>query len=549
MGVIFYLFFPPAVFAEEIQDFSSTLGVQADGRLAVDEDITYNFGNEFRHGIYRTIPVFKTNAEGKRFVLSFSQFSVLDKKGASYQFSTTKTDQSVSLKIGDGDRTVTGLHDYTIHYTVDGAFTYFSDHDELYWNVTGNEWGFPINHVTVSIVMPSAIPFVDMTLTCFTGITGSVDHNCRTSYIKGVASITTTTPLAADEGLTVVVGFPKNIIAVVEPTPYIPFWATVWGKIIIVLLMIAGVCWYVAFPVYIPIAWWLHGKDPKPIIGEVSAWFDPPKSKTGRNLTPGETGTLVDEQADMDDITATIVDLARRGHLRIVESKKGAFDLERLSNTKKDVELRAFETSLLEGIFETDILVRLKTTDLSEPLEQVKKDLYDAVVAEGFFQKSPESTRLIYSVIAIIALSSLNFPLALSAFIFGRNMPRKTLHGSGQAAVARSLKKFLSSQERQLTFQAKNQMFFEKLLPYAIAFGVETIWAKRFADISMKQPSWYQGYSSRDFNSILFVHALSSTGSGIARAATPASSSRGFSSGFSGGSSGGGGGGGGGGSW
>ena len=91
---------------------------------------------------------------------------------------------------------------------------------------------------------------------------------------------------------------------------------------------------------------------------------------------------------------------------------------------------------------------------------------------------------------------------------------------------------------------------FEKLLPYAVAFGVEKIWANRFKDIQLRQPEWYSGYgSSSRFNSVYFTNSLNSSFSSVRSAATPVSSSTGHSSGFSGGSSGGGGGGGGGGSW
>ncbi len=97
-------------------------------------------------------------------------------------------------------------------------------------------------------------------------------------------------------------------------------------------------------------------------------------------------------------------------------------------------------------------------------------------------------------------------------------------------------------------------MFFEKLLPYAVAFGVEGVWAKRFEGIAGKPPEWYEGnYSERHFNSVIFAHSLSRSLGRVSTAAQPPSSTRsssGFSSGFSGGSSGGGfGGGGGGGSW
>jgi uncharacterized membrane protein len=145
-----------------------------------------------------------------------------------------------------------------------------------------------------------------------------------------------------------------------------------------------------------------------------------------------------------------------------------------------------------------------------------------------------------------MGLITFNFVLAFIAFIFGRHMPAKTLAGAQAAVKAKGMKNFLNSQERQLNFQGDKQMFFEKLLPFAVAFGVEKAWAKRFEAIDIKNPDWYEGTSSSHFNTALFASSLSHSYSSFASSSTPPSSS---SSGFSGGSSGGGGGGGGGGSW
>jgi uncharacterized membrane protein len=548
LGLLASFFIPHVVHAEEINRIDETITVQSDGRLEVSEGIIYDFANVSRHGIFRTIPVIKTNTEGKKFVVGFSRFSVVDDKGSAYEFKTTRTDESVSLKIGDPDRTMTGVHPYFINYLVEGGLTYFSDHDELYWNVTGNDWEIPIDKVSVVVALPGEVNPKDITVTCFTGAYGSTDKDCTSSVAGGVIKITTTKVLAAGEGLTVAVMFPKNIVAVLEPKPYVPFWETLTGKILLVVIIIAAFFWYGVLPIYIPIHWWRHGRDPKAPMGVATAWFDPPKTKDGRSLTPGETGTLVDEKADMQDITATIVDLARRGYIRILEPKKGEFSLEKITKTVKGEALRMHEETLMDGIFKSGDLINLKTENFADTVAKAKGNLYDAVVAAEFFVKNPQTTRTIYGVLAAFALASGNFPLVLSALIFGLNMPAKTILGVAQANVGKSLKNFLTSQERQLTFQAKNQMFFEKLLPFAIAFGVEKIWADRFRDIAMKPPDWYSGYSSAHFNSVFFVNSLRSTGTSFARAATPTSSSSGFSSG-GGGFSGGGGGGGGGGSW
>jgi uncharacterized membrane protein len=132
--------------------------------------------------------------------------------------------------------------------------------------------------------------------------------------------------------------------------------------------------------------------------------------------------------------------------------------------------------------------------------------------------------------------------------LLGKYAARTSSLGIERYGEAKSLKNFLESQSEQLNFQAKNQMFFEKLLPYATAYGLEKVWAKRFSDIKIINPEWFEG---NDFQGSIsrgiLTNSIYNTMNGAVVSATRSSS--GFSSGFSGGSSGGGGGGGGGGSW
>ena len=93
---------------------------------------------------------------------------------------------------------------------------------------------------------------------------------------------------------------------------------------------------------------------------------------------------------------------------------------------------------------------------------------------------------MFYTFLAITSALTLNILLFLVSLTFGKALTKRTTYGAEQNSVAHSLKNFLASQERQLEFQAKNQMLFEKLLPYAIAFGVEKIWAERFADLNLE---------------------------------------------------------------
>lgn len=558
---LFLLFFSPAAFAqtnffqgtEHIKNFDSSITINKDGTVRVEETIIYDFGPLERHGIYREIPYVKPNRDGKKYEMTFSDFEVTDENGLNWNFETSTQSELFRVKIGDANKTITGVHTYKIDYTVAGALTYFDDHDELYWNATGNDWNIPIASATATVIIPTVTAQTDLKTACYTGTTGSSVTDCIATKAGTTYSYATNSYLGSREGLTIVAGFPKGTTAVLEPKEY--------GKIhpgILILIAVGSFLWYIALPIWIALEWRKKGRDPK-VNGPVRAWFDPPKTQDSRNLTPAETGALYDETVDMKDVQSTIIDLARRGYFMIVEKKKDDFYFSKTfsdgyvpkkTKEKDIVPLTGFEKQLLNGIFKTEKEeVRLKDVKLYTTVDAVKKTIYEDLTKQGFFERNPESLRSGYIALAVIGLIlGFNLPLFISAMIFGRNMPRKTVWGAQQKMIAQSLKNFLTSQERQLEFQARNHLFFEKLLPFAVAFGVEKIWAKRFADIAKEPPEWYQGYYVSHYSTNALMHSMHSSFNQFSTSATPPSST-GHSSGFSGGSSGGGGGGGGGGSW
>lgn len=535
---------------EHISDYASGITINADGSVRVEERIGYDFGDLERHGIYRDIPYIKTNDTGKNYIVDVSDVRVTTEQGDAYTFTQRAQDDQVRLKIGDADKTITGKHTYDIGYTARGALTYFPAHDELYWNAVGNTWQVPIENATVTVGLPNGVPEKNLHVTCYTGPSGSTESKCTVKITSDrTALVETTEQLGSYEGLTVVVGFPKGIVAVLEPREQVPFFDTLMGKIVLVLLGIGAILWYIVAPIAVIRRWWTTGRDPKPGMGEAKAWFSPPKSPHHRPLTPAETGTLIDERADLRDIYAAIVDLARRGYLKIIETKKDVYDLEKNKDWEGDADILPFERELLNGIFKTGDRVSIKSIDLTKTLEKVKSMLYESLVTDKFFPGNPNTLRGWYIALAVISFIFVNPILFLVSLVFGQSMPRKTLFGAQQAAIARSLRNFLTSQDKQLAFQAKNQMMFEKLLPFAVAFGVEEIWAGRFKSLSIKNPDWYVSATGGRFNSVVFAHSLGHGMSSSFAASIAAHSSSDHSSGFSGGFSGGGGGGGGGGSW
>jgi len=585
--VLFFLLSPKITHAEQINDFNAKIQVNKNGSIIVEEKIVYNFGDLQKHGIFRDIPLIKTNKEGKKFKLETNVIGVRDANNEPYDFTTNRQKNTIQIKIGSASKYVTGIVTYIISYDISGALTYYSDHDELYWNITGNGWQVPILKATAEVVLPEQITASDIKSICFTGSVGSTDQNCNSTNQTNTVLVNSNLPLSATQGLTAVVSFPKNIVAVVEPKEYVDFFDTFLGKLLIFVFGILLLFWYVLYPIWLPIKWYLYGRDPKVETGVVRAWYDPPQTKDKRLFTPGETGTVVDESVDLRDILATVVDLARRGFIRIEEKKKGDFYLIKLKKFVTDNSLprnqkapsvnpemngelprsdhqnapsassglrglQEYEKKLLQGIFESEIEVRLKDQELYETVEDVKKTLYQSLITNGSFPDDPQRKRTFYNVIAGMALFTGNLFLVLMALIFGRVMFKKTRLGREQANVAKSLYNFISSQTRQLEFQANKQMFFEKLLPFAVAFGVEKVWAKRFSNLKLTPPDWYRGYGNNTFTTAYFISSLNSSlnsFSSVSQPPTPTTSTSGFSSGFSGGSSGGGGGGGGGGSW
>jgi uncharacterized membrane protein YgcG len=539
---------------EHIPYFGTAIQAKEDGSILVVERIQYDFGSAYRHGIYRTIPYLIHGKNDDKYKMDIRVNSVTDDKGIAYRYSTSSSLEEIILKIGDPDRTITGEHFYIIAYTVKGAMRYFSDHDELYWNATGNSWTVPITHADAYVEFTKQVPADQMKGVCFTGETGSTENNCTIEVNDSKVYAKSSDVLNASQGLTFSAYFPRGTVAVLEPTKVVYFWETWYGKLLIKLAGIAFVLllvfWYILYPLWLPVKWFLFGRDPN--VGKpVTAWFDPPEGVDGKPLTAGETGVILDEKIDMRDISAMIIQLAQKGYLDIVEKKEKDFSLLKKKEFEGDSKLKPFENNLLKGIFKGREAVRLKDVHLSSTITSVSDELYDTLTTEGYFPKNPDTVRTFYAVIMGVAGVTFNLPLLITGTLFGLHMARKTIQGAKAATVARGMKNFLNSQERQLNFQGDKQMLFEKLLPFAIAFGVEENWVNRFKDLNLQEPDWYHGYYSGGYKPMYFAHSLNSSVNSISTAATPEVSSTGSSSGFSssGGFSGGGGGGGGGGSW
>jgi uncharacterized membrane protein len=552
LAVVVFLTLTPFTYAqssEQINSFDSRYTIKESGVVTVEESINYYF-NAPRHGIFRKVLYEKKNNRGQKFLLDIKDISVTLNGSSNVPYSVTKSGGYYQIKIGDPNLTITGEQEYNIKYDVYGALSYFDTHDEFYWNVTGNEWEVPIMKSTASVVFEPFIEAKNLNVICYTGVKGSSNQYCE-YVITNTPSVTTQSilSLGPSEGLTIAVSFPKDKVAQLEPKRD---WL---GSLLTILFWIAGIGWYLLLPIW---AFSMYLKESFNVKNKqkiVAAWFSPPKKASGQFYSPAETAYIHFKKIDNKFLTATLIDLAQRGFIKIrVESKK------EITFIKTDKEaslanLTPFENDLIQGLFQksSDVETKLKSlkksTKFAKQVSNFKDHLSKSLKPEGLFKYDPVTYSTVIVTLGLIAMFVTgNILLGLVLLAFLRTAVPRTDIGIEKYSEAASLKNFLVSQDTQLDFQAENQMFFEKLLPYASAFGVEDVWIKRFGNLDIKVPDWYEGDIGNFYALGVINHSIASAiGSSVSYASS--SSSSGFSSGFSGGSSGGGGGGGGGGSW
>jgi uncharacterized membrane protein len=550
--------------AEQIDSFYTTIRIDNNGLIKVEERIYYDFSEQEKHGIYRDMPI-AYRARGGNYKLKISNINVSDDVGHPYGFEVSYPSGNARIKIGDANLTVSGKKMYVIKYDIDRAINYFDDHDELYWNATGNSWSSPIKVALAKVILPDWTGSGGITKACYRGPAGSTEQ-CGASNIEDVEgkarSISfSDRDLIPGEGLTIVVGFPKNIVT--RP----PLWKRLQNTLSDN---------YIFFLPFLVLAimlflWRKKGRDPEGQ-GTIIAQYDSPDG-----TTPAEVGVILDETADNADISSEIIYLATKGYLKIskVETKGwfGKTDYE-LEKVKEFEGLPKFEDDLLKSIF--DSKAKKKLSDLKDKfykdLARIKDVLYSDLVEKKYFLKSPQKTRAIYNTIgiAIIAFSIFfgfvhdsfqiftTFSVIVSGaiiMIFGHFMPARTLKGVNAKEYILGLKLYLGVAEKdRINFHnapEKNPAQFEKFLAYAMVLGVEKEWAKQFEGIYKTAPSWYSDPNGADFNSLVLVNSLSNFSSTAKStlASAPSSNASSGGSGFSGGFSGGGFGGGGGGSW
>ena len=580
---LFFLFWAGSVSARDYQNITdwyiknleTSIVVNKDSSLLIIENITADCGNlPDKHGIFRVLPteiktdkgIFKTPIE----LISITNFD-----GNPYDYQTIKNnfDKTITWKIGDPDRAVTGENYYKIIYRVKNAVRFInSDFDELYWNLLGTSWQIDIDNFSAEITFPSEINQQNTVIDYYTGSFGSKDKSLAKYSWSGDNSLyfSSTTSLLAGQGITLSAVFPKNIFTAYQPT----FWDR-YGEYF----------WYLFF--LLPIAvfgfvfrmWKKYGKDPKMsrLAGSRYGGKIPISPEFGipENITPAQMGMVITSGVWRDKfITAIIIDLAVRGFVTIEEFQKEGIILKHkeIRLTKKtenyDVnKLTDTEKVLLESLFsegkDSVELSELKEDKFYMKVSDIKKSAKDDVINRFWIVEQG----LLYSVIFISSglfcgffsimaiVTTQNIPLFLSLIltaiillIFGIIMPKRTQTGVDLLFKIKGFELYMKQAEnyRQQFYEKEN--IFDKFLPYAIIFGIAGLWVKKMqliygeAYFNNYHPAWFIGTNHFNFDADSFTNQLNSITQSIS-SNTSSSSGAGGSGGAGGGGGGGGGGG------
>ena len=518
----------------KIARFDARYTVADDGAVLIEEEIHPSFQGSYS-GILREIPVEYPGPDGTAYKLFLKVDSVTGEDGGKIRFEQSSRSERTSagdmheflvLKIfAGGDDTETAVH---IAYRASNAVRFFKDHDEFYWNVTGNDWKVPIDEASAFVSLPSAAAG-QFKAQAFTGAFGARGKDAASSIEGSNITFETADPLPPRSGLTVDIYIPKGILK--QPSWFTRYFLWFIGGNPIALLPV----W--AFAVMFGL-WWWKGRDADPGMS-VAPVYEPPKG-----LTPAEAGTLLADAIESRDITSTLIDLAVKGYLKIVEH-----DDKILFLTHKDYILRLLkprpdwqnlvphEVEVLNNIFPE---VTAEETTLSSlknrfyiALPSIRQEIMDSLKAKELYSVDPDSAHGLALVgVLVIALpfvwlqmtgairagnspAVLGVGVALTILIvvlFGRRLAAKTIRGARTRVECLGFKEFMTRVDGDRIKRMPPDTF-ERFLPYAMAFGVEQHWARAFQGLITEPPSWYvgSGYATPGmlWTPLLFTDAMS----------------------------------------
>ena len=405
-----------------------------------------------------------------------------------------------------------GVHTYTLRYLVHGGLRYYDEGDQLWWDAVYPDRDARVAASRVTVQLPAGAT-VDR-LEAYNVAARTSGEGATTARFEAQESI------PPGRTFEVRVQFPHGVVSGS---------AASWQRLedmrplLNLALIVASALLLALGLVGLLLLWYLRGRDPQVQL-PADILSTPPSDDP-----PGVVGVLVDEKADLQDIVATLVDLARRGYMLIEEQQESGFlgttnreFTYRLTDKTRD-DLTPFEKKLVRAVFGNGKTRRL--TDLRERfykhIPKLQEALYEDLVRRGYFPTNPKAVRGRYSGlgVGILVLGAcggfLTFSLVMdftgwaicpiiafvligiAALVVAQHMPHKSEAGAEMAERWKAFRRYLQDLERYTDLKEATDLF-ETYLPYAIAFGLEKSWVKKFtrlpAEVIVPQPIWYRPY-------------------------------------------------------
>lgn len=485
----------PAAAAEarswRIDSMDVVLDIQKNSSILVEETVTFTFEGSYSY-VGRVIPT--RNLESLTDIEVWQDGRLLPQGTGpgTWETFTEEGNRIIKVNFALTDASAT----WVFRYKALGSVFFFDEGDELRWYVFDADTPVPIGSVTATVKLPEQVPTEKMTMAINTGPSVERDYSAPAPgtavFRAGVVPPYT--------NYWIVVGFPKGVVK---------YQWTV-RRVLAAIVPRLGFALPILVFLGMLLIWRKRGRDDP--AGTYAKYVSEPPS----DLPPGLAGALIDEEANVTEVTATIVDLARRGYIEMVEDKEGGLFAKSVITFRKlkPFDFGGFELKVAQALFGKN-KDEVTTKDLKNKfyahVQPITEAIYEEVTKRGYFYGNPAKVRQKWvgiGVLAAIVLGGLTFLLAsldiggwgywafgsiisvIIVFAFSSKMPQRTAKGAQETKKWEAFRNYLRDLTRFQDMTTAKETF-EKYLPYAIAFRVEKDWVRRFQDLQVPAPTWY----------------------------------------------------------
>ncbi|MCD0454853.1 DUF2207 domain-containing protein [Chryseobacterium sp. LC2016-27] len=392
--------------SERILNFHADIDVDKNSKLSITEKIkVHSEGNEIKRGIFRSLPLVR-DLNDRTQKVKYNIISV-KKDGVDEDFHEEIEDGYLKVYVGNKDVILSpGDYNYEIKYTTEKQIGFFEKYDELYWNVNGNEWSFPVDSISATVDLPQGAGIIQNS--CYKGVYGSTSQDCIAKVLSEHSIEWSAKDLGSGEGLTIAVGFKKGIM--VPPPP--PTFLEKFG------ILIAGIIIFLGLLLYYYSTWKKYGIDPE--TPTVYPQFNSPD-----DLSPASLGYIHNESFKNKYLTAALVNLAIKGYVQIIENedagvfglfKSKQFTVKKLKNA--DQNLPKEEINLMNSLF-SNISDSIKFDGKYDPkIEQTVRSFQSALKFQHdkMLNEGNNSKKLILPILVILGVYFLGLFISFTIF-------------------------------------------------------------------------------------------------------------------------------------